>query len=182
MKRFIVIALAVLLLLPVLLVPCLAAPASIVVDGTVVDSAMCVFDVSALPAGEYLLVLSSPLVGEIAYTPDPVFFSGVDSDLSFNACSDSLGECLVLTGYIISGELYIGNVLSLPAGMPLTLTLTLDSDSSLFTDFSSVASAVIDWVSLIVAAILENPLLLFTVGIFFVGGCIALFGRLLSRN
>lgn len=182
MKRFLPLIFALLLVFPLLLVPALAAPASIVIDGSVVDNAICSFDVSGVPPGHYLLSLSAPLAGEIAYTPDPMFFSGADSSFDIYACSDHLGACIGLPSSVVSGQLFVSNVMGLQPGIPLTLTFVPAAESSLFSDFSAVASAVIDWVGQIATAIVEHPLLLVTVGIFFAGGCIALFSRFLSRD
>lgn len=54
--------------------------------------------------------------------------------------------------------------------------------STLITDLTSVASAVITQVSTIATTITGTPLLLLTVGFLFIGGCIGIFGRLLSRS
>lgn len=182
MKRFLPLFFALLLVFPLLFVPALAAPASISIDGTVVDSAMCSFDISSVPSGSYFITLSVQLGGTVAYTNDPVFIPGSDASFDIYACSDQLGACVALPSQIVSGQLFVANILDLPPGMPLTLTFAPADNAALLSDFSAVASAVIDWVGQIAAAIVDHPLLLVTVGIFFVGGCIALFGRLLSRN
>lgn len=54
--------------------------------------------------------------------------------------------------------------------------------SALLTDLGSVATAIWSQVSTVASTIVGSPLLLFTVGFLFVGGCIGIFGRLLSRN
>lgn len=54
--------------------------------------------------------------------------------------------------------------------------------SDLLTGLTSVASTVMTWISTIASTIVSTPLLLFTVGFLFLGGCIGIFGRLLSRN
>lgn len=54
--------------------------------------------------------------------------------------------------------------------------------SALLTDLGTVASAVWTQVTTVATTITGNPLLLFTVGFLFVGGCVGIFGRLLSRN
>ena len=53
---------------------------------------------------------------------------------------------------------------------------------SLITQFTSVASSIFTQVGKIAEPIVGNPLLLFTTGFLFLGGCIGIFGRLLSRN
>lgn len=54
--------------------------------------------------------------------------------------------------------------------------------STLLTDFATVATAVWSQTTTIATTIVSTPLLLFTTGFLFVGGCIGIFGRLLSRN
>lgn len=54
--------------------------------------------------------------------------------------------------------------------------------STLLTDLGTVATAVWTQVTTVATTITGNPLLLFTVGFLFVGGCVGIFGRLLSRN
>ena len=54
--------------------------------------------------------------------------------------------------------------------------------STLITSFGEVASAIFEQVSAIASTIVETPLLLFTTGFLFLGGCVGIFGRLLSRN
>ena len=54
--------------------------------------------------------------------------------------------------------------------------------STLITDLTSVGSAIVTEVPKIATLITGEPLLLFTTGFLFFGGCIGIFGRLLSRN
>lgn len=54
--------------------------------------------------------------------------------------------------------------------------------SSLLSQFADVATAIFAQVSKVASTIIGNPLLLFTTGFLFLGGCIGIFGRLLSRN
>lgn len=54
--------------------------------------------------------------------------------------------------------------------------------STLITSFGEVATAVFTQVTEIASTIVETPLLLFTTGFLFLGGCVGIFGRLLSRN
>ena len=54
--------------------------------------------------------------------------------------------------------------------------------STLLTDLGTVATAVITQVGTICTTIVGQPLLLLTVGFLFLGGAIAIFGRLLSRG
>lgn len=54
--------------------------------------------------------------------------------------------------------------------------------AALLTDLGTVATKVITQVGTICQTIVDEPLLLLTVGFLFVGGCIGIFGRLLSRG
>ena len=54
--------------------------------------------------------------------------------------------------------------------------------TSLLSDLGSVASSAITQVGTIASTITSTPLLLLTVGFLFLGGCIGIFGRLLSRG
>lgn len=54
--------------------------------------------------------------------------------------------------------------------------------STLITSFGEVATAIFDQVGTIADTIVSTPLLLFTTGFLFLGGCVGIFGRLLSRN
>lgn len=53
---------------------------------------------------------------------------------------------------------------------------------SLISQLSQVGTAIWGQIPTIADTIVETPLLLFTVGFLFVGGCVGIFGRLLSRN
>lgn len=54
--------------------------------------------------------------------------------------------------------------------------------STLLADFASIAEAIWTQVGQVADTITGNPLLLFTTGFLFLGGCVGIFGRLLSRN
>ena len=54
--------------------------------------------------------------------------------------------------------------------------------ATLIADFATVGTAIFDQVKTISTTIVGDPLLLFTTGFLFVGGCVGIFGRLLSRN
>lgn len=54
--------------------------------------------------------------------------------------------------------------------------------SNLIADFGTIASAIFTQVSEVANTIVSTPLLLFTTGFLFLGGCVGIFGRLLSRN
>lgn len=52
----------------------------------------------------------------------------------------------------------------------------------LISSLAQVATGIWGQITLIAGKIVDTPLLLFTVGFLFVGGCVGIFGRLLSRN
>lgn len=54
--------------------------------------------------------------------------------------------------------------------------------ASLIAQFGEVGTAIWEQVGTISSTIVNNPLLLFTTGFLFIGGCVGIFGRLLSRN
>ena len=54
--------------------------------------------------------------------------------------------------------------------------------SELINDLGTVGTAIVGEVPKIAQLITSEPLLLLTVGFLFFGGCIGIFGRLLSRN
>lgn len=54
--------------------------------------------------------------------------------------------------------------------------------STLLETLMTVASSALQTVSAVVNTIMGSPLLLFTTGFLFLGGCIGIFGRLLSKN
>lgn len=53
---------------------------------------------------------------------------------------------------------------------------------SLLSNFASIGTAIWSQVGLISTTITEDPLLFFTTGFLFIGGCVGIFGRLLSRG
>lgn len=57
-----------------------------------------------------------------------------------------------------------------------------EDTTSLLSDLGSVAGAVMQFVSTVADTIVSTPLLLLTVGFFFGGGCVGIFGRILSKN
>ncbi len=54
--------------------------------------------------------------------------------------------------------------------------------ATLLTDLGAVATKSLTFVADIADKIVDTPLLLMTTGFLFIGGCIGIFGRLLSRN
>lgn len=59
---------------------------------------------------------------------------------------------------------------------------TVTAMGSLLADLGTVATNVITQVGTICQTIVAQPLLLLTVGFLFLGGCVGIFGRLLSRG
>lgn len=59
---------------------------------------------------------------------------------------------------------------------------TVTAMGSLLADLGTVATNVITQVGTICQTIAAQPLLLLTVGFLFLGGCVGIFGRLLSRG
>lgn len=53
--------------------------------------------------------------------------------------------------------------------------------SALLTQLGTVGTSVLSYVGNIATTIVDTPLLLLTVGFLFIGGCIGIFGRMLSR-
>ena len=54
--------------------------------------------------------------------------------------------------------------------------------ADLISQLGTVATAILGQVGTISQTIVDDPLLLFTTGFLFVGGCVGIFGRLLSRS
>ena len=54
--------------------------------------------------------------------------------------------------------------------------------TSLISQFAEISTAIFTQVGTVATTIVENPLLLFTTGFLFLGGCVGIFGRLISRN
>ena len=54
--------------------------------------------------------------------------------------------------------------------------------STLLTDLGTVAAECFEFIGTICTTIVSQPLLLLTVGFLFIGGCVGVFGRLLSRG
>lgn len=54
--------------------------------------------------------------------------------------------------------------------------------ADLLTDLGSVFSQIFIWVQTVCATIVDEPILLLTVGFLVAGGVVGIFGRLLSRN
>lgn len=54
--------------------------------------------------------------------------------------------------------------------------------AALIENFATIATAIWTQVGEVAETITTTPLLLFTTGFLFLGGCVGIFGRLLSRN
>ena len=54
--------------------------------------------------------------------------------------------------------------------------------ATLISSFGEVATAIFTQITEIADTIVSTPWLLFTTGFLFLGGCVGIFGRLLSRN
>lgn len=54
--------------------------------------------------------------------------------------------------------------------------------ATLLSDLGSVGTSVLTYVGNVCTTIVDEPLLLLTVGFLFIGGVIGIFGRLLSRG
>lgn len=59
---------------------------------------------------------------------------------------------------------------------------TATAMETLLSNFALIGTAIWTQVTEVATTITETPLLLFTTGFLFLGGCVGIFGRLLSRN
>lgn len=59
---------------------------------------------------------------------------------------------------------------------------TTTAMGSLLAQLGTVVTAVMGYIGDICTTIVDNPLLLMTTGFLLIGGCIGIFGRLLSKN
>lgn len=59
---------------------------------------------------------------------------------------------------------------------------TVTTMEGLISQFATIATSIMTQVGTIAETIVDTPLLLFTTGFLFLGGCVGIFGRLLSRN
>lgn len=58
----------------------------------------------------------------------------------------------------------------------------INTMATLLADLGEVAGDVFTTIGTVCSTIVDEPLLLLTVGFLFVGGCVGIFGRLLSRG
>ena len=131
-------------------------PITLVVDGRSYSGYFSEIDGSYALGNAYLAISYFPDTGED-------FFVGYEPGVRFG---------ISLRGDIKSAvvEVYAG-------------TKPADSETvSMLEDFGTVAGAVMDFVVTIADTIVSSPLLLLTVGFFFGGGCVGIFGRILSKN
>lgn len=54
--------------------------------------------------------------------------------------------------------------------------------SELLTQVGTVVSQIMSTIGVVASTIVSTPILLLTVGFLFIGGCVGIFGRLLSRS
>lgn len=54
--------------------------------------------------------------------------------------------------------------------------------SAFLADVALIVTQIFTWITSVTTTITGSPMLLFTVGFLAVGGCVGLFGRLLSRR
>lgn len=190
MKRFLVISLSVLLLLPVLLVPCFAVTDYRFTYQSFSGNTATFLSDSNIPSGRYIMTAYID-IGEVlqAAITDPFTLPVLSSDpvtLSVN------GQFALPMQPVVDRVFYLtfsqgesSTVLSIiidSAGPEMYAIMTPVSDEPLSGQLLVIAQTAIDWCAEIAAVIVSRPLLLATVGIFFVGGCIAIFSRFLSRD
>lgn len=61
------------------------------------------------------------------------------------------------------------------------LTETGSAMASLLSDFGSIATAIFTQVQAVATTIVGSPLMLFTTGFLFLGGCVGIFSRILRK-
>ena len=54
--------------------------------------------------------------------------------------------------------------------------------AELLTEIGSIVSQIMSTIGIVANSIVSTPILLLTVGFLFIGGCVGIFGRLLSRS
>ena len=54
--------------------------------------------------------------------------------------------------------------------------------SELLTEIGTVVTQILSTIGNVASSIVSTPILLLTVGFLFIGGCVGIFGRLLSRS
>lgn len=54
--------------------------------------------------------------------------------------------------------------------------------SELLTSIATIVTQIMSTIGNVAQAIVDTPILLLTVGFLFIGGCVGIFGRLLSRS
>lgn len=195
MKRFLAILVSVLLILPVLLVPCLAVSDDLIEsyrgDYSGIEGGQTVYIAdSELVSGWYIFYVRFPVIGYNLTSP-PVYLSFVPYNSGVSVATFSLpvslpdgsSQSLPFTFYSGNGQTTGIAPVFMDAAYYEGSFVTLGSvQSGVVPGLASVGTAVLSWISNIVAVIVERPLLLFTAGILFLGGCIGIFGRVLQRD
>lgn len=54
--------------------------------------------------------------------------------------------------------------------------------AELLTNIGTIVTQIMTTIGTVATAIVDTPILLLTVGFLFIGGCVGIFGRLLSRS
>lgn len=194
MKRWFSLALVALLLVPVLVVPAAASEVYVfeVFERPVVlqefefpefeDSAQYVYE-GIVPPGIYSVYVDDVVTHNIVLSfdqyndEDGFYYSYVNLDLS--------GVMVPAIFCHIDGVTLA--MVDDVSGLSLKLERTGDLPSqggftSMFEDFSAFTGSCVNFVSEVAKTITGSPLLLLTCGFLFLGGCIGITGRLLSRG
>lgn len=191
MKRFLAIFLSVLLILPVLLLPCLAASEYQFSYWNTGDTGVSFLCTQAVQDGLYRLSFyaSGSLVGEtdsfsLSYrtseqgqtasvvVPFRSAYPNLNGNLPLKFVSDGSSTAVLIPNIIGAQNPQIYYFVLSP----------VQKSTFVLNGLSSVAQSVIGWVGQIAAVIVSRPFLFFTVGILFLGGCIGIFSRFLSRE
>lgn len=195
MKRFLAILVSVLLILPVLLVPCLAVSDDLIESyrgefAGIEDGQTFYVAETELVSGWYIFYVRFPVISYNLTSP-PVYLSFQPYADGVSVASFSLPVQLVdgsyqelpFTFYYFNGQTIGVAPVFMDAAYYQGSFVTLGSvQTGVVSGLASVGTAVLSWISNIVAVIVERPLLLFTAGILFLGGCIGIFGRVLQRD
>lgn len=117
---------------------------------------------------------------------DPSDYHEIGPYLYFSPSYDSVQFGVDLDQYDIVASVPSGvkDYLNLPDVISVIFSFHVPESpsSGLLSDLQLTGTSFLETVQGIVLTIGKNPLLLLTVGIFFVGGCFAIFSRLLSKN
>lgn len=196
-KRILSCVFVVLFLLPVLLVPVSAVSDEYSFSCGGIQSEYVTFVYHrTLPVGYYMFQLFYDDIF-LSCSVDPFYVSGVYDDVFLGfpveyvtiLCRDLVHQISDTLPVLFGREadvsfIIVPNVFFLESSDSeyLTLRLYKPDGSYLLTGLGGVGSSILSFVLELVVTIVQRPFLLVTVGIFFVGGCIALFGRVLKRS